>query len=33
MAVNPQVQAEMSAIRQPLVDLRNRCGAGDDGLQ
>jgi hemophore-related protein len=33
MAANPQVQAEMSAIRQPLVDLRNRCGGGDDGLQ
>jgi hemophore-related protein len=27
---NPQVQAELSGIRQPLVDLRNRCG-GDAG--
>lgn len=23
---NPQVKAELQAIRQPLVDLRNRCG-------
>ncbi|MCW2686959.1 MAG: rane protein [Mycobacterium sp.] len=27
MAKNPQVQAELSGIRQPLVDLKNRCGA------
>jgi hemophore-related protein len=27
---NPQVQAELSGIRQPLVDLRKRCG-GDAG--
>jgi heme-binding protein len=25
MAANPQVQAELQTIRQPLVDLRNRC--------
>ena len=24
---NPQVKAEMTGIRQPLVDLKNRCGA------
>jgi hemophore-related protein len=31
MTTNPQVKAEMSAIRQPLVDMRERCGAiGDD---
>ena len=24
---NPQVKAELQAIRQPLVDLRDRCGA------
>ena len=24
---NPQVKDELSAIRQPLVDLKNRCGA------
>lgn len=28
LAVNPQEQAELQAIRQPLVDLKNRCGAG-----
>lgn len=27
---NPQVQAELAGIRQPLADLRVRCG-GDDG--
>lgn len=27
MNANPQVKAEMSAIRQPLVDMRQRCGA------
>jgi heme-binding protein len=33
MDANPQVKAEMSAIRQPLVDLRERCGTGgiDEG--
>ena len=27
---NPQVKAELGAIRQPLVDLKNRCGEEDD---
>ncbi len=26
---NPQVKAELSGIRQPLTDMRNRCGGGD----
>lgn len=26
---NPQVKAELAGIRQPLVDLRNRCGGAD----
>jgi hemophore-related protein len=26
LAANPQDQAELQAIHQPLVDLRNRCG-------
>jgi hemophore-related protein len=26
LAANPQEQAELQAIRQPLTDLRNRCG-------
>lgn len=26
---NPIVKAELQGIRQPLVDLRNRCGGGD----
>ena len=26
MAANPQVAGELTAIRQPLVDLKNRCG-------
>ena len=26
---NPQVKAELTGIRQPLVDLKNRCGDGD----
>jgi hemophore-related protein len=30
MAANPQVQAELSGIRQPLVDMRNRCGGSRD---
>lgn len=25
---NPQVKADLSGIRQPLTDLRNRCGGG-----
>jgi hemophore-related protein len=28
MAANPQEQAELQSIRQPLTDLRNRCGTG-----
>jgi hemophore-related protein len=32
MAANPQVQTELSGIRQPLVDMKNRCGgSSDDG--
>jgi hemophore-related protein len=27
---NPQTKAEIQAIRQPLADIRNRCGAIDD---
>ncbi|WP_163690942.1 heme-binding protein [Mycolicibacterium gadium] len=27
MDANPQVQAELNAIRQPVTDLRNRCDA------
>jgi heme-binding protein len=27
MAVHPQEQADMASIRQPLVDIRDRCGA------
>jgi heme-binding protein len=31
MSAHPQVRDEMSAIRQPLVDMRARCGAvGED---
>jgi heme-binding protein len=26
MAANPQVKADIAGIRQPLVDLKNRCG-------
>lgn len=26
---NPQVKADLSGIRQPLTDLKNRCGGGD----
>ena len=30
---NPQVKAELTGIRQPLVDLKNRCGdTNGDGL-
>ena len=28
LAANPQVQSELQTIRQPLTDLRNRCGTG-----
>lgn len=28
MADNPQVKADIAGIRQPLVDIKNRCGAG-----
>ena len=32
MAANPQVQTDLSGIRQPLVDMRTRCGGpSDDG--
>lgn len=27
---NPQVKAELAGIRQPLVDLKNRCGTNDN---
>ena len=27
---NPQVKGELTAIRQPLVDIKNRCGAAGD---
>ncbi|MEW5812800.1 MAG: heme-binding protein [Actinomycetota bacterium] len=26
MNANPQVKAELTAIRQPLIDIKNRCG-------
>jgi hemophore-related protein len=26
LKANPQTQAELSGIRQPLVDMKNRCG-------
>ena len=29
LAVNPREQAELQAIRQPMVDLRARCGPAD----
>jgi hemophore-related protein len=33
MNQNPQVKAELTGIRQPLVDLKNRCGdANGDGI-
>jgi hemophore-related protein len=33
MNQNPQVKAELTGIRQPLVDLKNRCGdANGDGV-
>ena len=28
---NPQVKADLSGIRQPLTDLRTRCGSTDSG--
>jgi hemophore-related protein len=28
---NPQVKADLTGIRQPLKDLRDRCGGGDSG--
>ncbi|AQT83140.1 hemophore-related protein [Mycolicibacterium litorale] len=28
MADNPQVKADITGIRQPLLDIKNRCGAG-----
>lgn len=28
MAANPQVKADITGIRQPLLDIKNRCGAG-----
>jgi hemophore-related protein len=28
LAANPREQAELQAIRQPLIDLRTRCGTG-----
>ena len=28
LSANPQEKAELQAIRQPMVDLRNRCGTG-----
>lgn len=27
---NPQVKADLGGIRQPLADLKTRCGGGDD---
>jgi heme-binding protein len=30
MEANPQVKAELTGIRQPLVDIKNRCGEGPD---
>jgi heme-binding protein len=30
LAANPQVQAELQAIRQPAVDFRNRCGGSSN---
>lgn len=33
MDANPQVKAELTSIRQPLVDLKNRCGdTNGDGI-
>ncbi|HYO02990.1 MAG TPA: heme-binding protein [Mycobacterium sp.] len=30
MAANPRVQADLEGIRQPLLDMRNRCGFSGD---
>lgn len=30
MDANPQVKADLTGIRQPLVDLKTRCGTGGD---
>ncbi|HPY23268.1 MAG TPA: heme-binding protein [Mycobacterium sp.] len=30
---NPQVKAELAGIRQPLVDLKDRCGDGVEEIQ
>ncbi len=30
MAANPRVQADLEGIRQPLIDMRNRCGFSGD---
>lgn len=32
LAANPQTQAELNAIRQPVFDLRNRCGIPTNAL-
>ena len=32
LAANPQVQAELTGIHQPLVDMRSRCGASGGPL-
>ena len=32
MSANPQVQAELQAIRQPMTDFRARCGMPPGGL-
>lgn len=29
---NPQTKADLAGIRQPLVDLRERCGSGQDDM-
>ncbi len=29
---NPQVKADLGGIRQPLADLKTRCGGGDDDV-
>ena len=31
-AANPQVKAEMTAIRQPLIDAKLRCGSTPESL-
>lgn len=30
LEANPQVKTDLTGIRQPLTDLKNRCGGGDD---